>query len=352
MKRKRSSTPTQNRYNTSSTTRLEQTSHKGCPLLQLPRELRIRILQNLLYSSEPLGKKSDNNHKHISERRFKKTFKIYPAILVVCRQVYDQGYEILYRQNTATAIITLWHDDECSIVTCLDDLLPLHDLGVAFAQRFTNWDVTVKLNIEIPKDVPDTIFRFISDILREIPNLNKLKVRLELWDEDLFDPGSHVTFADPRDFNDIAEQIFRPFSTIRVRQAEFVDKLGCPISTTLSLSRLMMSESPPPMTLHRLFNDLSLFIDDSLSEQSRRVVKARLVPLEVACDQYDVDAFRSTLRSLLAYLNCFRDLVPPHHLVEFAQGSSSAATDMGRITQAIGCRRESTTHIDSAIDVI
>jgi hypothetical protein len=334
MKRKRSLTLTQSRCNTSSTTRLEQSSHKVCPLLQLPCELRFRILQNLLYSSKPLGKKSDDNPKRIYGRRFRKNFKFYPAILAVCRQVYAEGYEILYRQNTATATMMLWDDDECSSVTCLKDLIPLHGLGVVICQRFTNWDVTVKLNIiKIPKDATDTIIRFTSDILREIPNLNKVKVRLELWKyRDLYDPESHVTFADPRDFGDIAEQIFRPFSTIRVRQAEFIDKLGYPIRTTLPLSRLMMSESPPPMTLHRLFNDLSLFIDGSLSGQSRRVVKARLVPLQIACDQYDVDAFCFTLRSLLAYLSCVRDLVPPHHLVEFAQGSLCATTNMGRIT--------------------
>ena len=166
-----------------------------------------------------------------------------------------------------------------------------------------------------------------------IPNLNKLKVRLELWDHrDLFDPESHIIFADPYDFDDIAEQIFRPFSIIRVRQVEFVDKREYPIRTTLSLSRLMMSDIPPPMTLHRLFNDLDLFLDNSLSEQSRRVVKARLALLGVACDQYNVDAFRSTLRLLLTYLSYFRGLVPPQHLIEFVQDSTFTETGMGKIS--------------------
>ena len=276
MKRKRSSTPTQNRCNIPPATRSVQTSYNGCTLLQLPRELRVRILQNLLYSSELLGKNSDDSHKHISVRHFKKTFTFYPAILRVCRQVHYEGYEILYRQNTAKAAIILWSDGESSTVECLDDFIPLPDLGVTIAHSFIKWDVTVKLNTKIPKNVPDKIFTFISDILSVIPNLNKLKVRLELWDHrDLFDPESHIIFADPHDFDDIAEQIFRPFSSIRVRQVEFVDKREYPIRTTLPLSRLMMSDIPPPMTLHRLFNDLDLFLDNSLSEQSRRVVKAR-----------------------------------------------------------------------------
>ena len=87
-----------------------QTSHKGFTLLQLPRELRVRILQNLLYSSELLGKKSNDNHKYISQRHYKKTFTFYPAILRVYQRVYKKGYEILYYQNIARATITLWYD--------------------------------------------------------------------------------------------------------------------------------------------------------------------------------------------------------------------------------------------------
>lgn len=52
--------------------------------------------------------------------------------------------------------------------------------------------------------------------------------------------------------------------------------------------------------------------------------------LGVAYDQYDVDAFRSTLRLLLTHLSYFRGLVPPQHLIEFAQDSMSTETGMGK----------------------
>lgn len=180
--------------------------------------------------------------------------------------------------------ITLWYNDECFIVKCLDNLIPLHDLDVTIAHHFIKWNVIVKLNIEILKNVLNTIFRFISDILCVILNLNKLKVQLELWDnEDLFKLRSHVTFINPHYFDDIAELIFYSFSIIWVRQAEF-DKQKYSICTTLSLSLLMMSGISSPITLHKLFNDLSLFLNNSLFEQSYRLVKACLVSLEVACD--------------------------------------------------------------------
>jgi len=53
---------------------------------------------------------------------------------------------------------------------------------------------------------------------------------------------------------------------------------------------MMSDTAPPPITLHELFDDLISFLDDSLTEQSFKVVKAtRLALLELACSQYDVD---------------------------------------------------------------
>ena len=103
----------------------------------------------------------------------------------------------------------------------LDNLIPFDDLGVAIACRFTKWDVSVKLNINIPEDATNIIFDFVSGVLRAIPTLNKLKVQLNLWDH-----PERRKFTNPHGFDDIAEQIFRPFSSIRVKQADFVDKQG------------------------------------------------------------------------------------------------------------------------------
>ncbi len=284
----------------------------------------------------------DDRSLYLLARPNKRTFTFYPAILCVSQQVHDEGYEILYRQNTATA--TIDPEEGYCTIEWLDSLIPNDDLDVAIACRFTKWDITIELNINIPEDATNTIFDFISSILRPIPNLKKLKVRLYLWD---YPEGREfITFANPHDFDDIAEQIFRPFSTIRVRQAEFVDKEGYPIRAALSLSGLMMSDTaPPPIMLHQLFDDLNSFLVDSLTEQSLNVVKARLAPLELARDQYDVDGFRSTLRSLLAHLKSSRALVPPQYLVEFAQDSAPAVTDMGKIPD---CQKD--IHVRSTLD--
>jgi len=322
MKRKRT-TPTQSRCNTPSATRSMQTSHKDCPLLLLPRELRVLILQHLLYSSEPLGMKfvvNNDRSKHLSVRPNKRTFTFCPAILCVSQQVQNEGYEILYHQNTATATINLDSDDERSTVECLDNLIPFDGL---IACRFTTWNVTIKLNIQPSKYATNMIFDFVSRVLRANPNLNKLKVQLKLWDYP--ERRKFITFANRHDFEDIVEQILRPFSIIRIKQADFVDEQG--IHAALSLSKLMTSDTPPPITLHELFDNLISFLHDSLPEQSFRVVKARLALLELTCSQYDVDAFRLFLRLLLENLNR-RALMPPRHLVEFAQDSAPAVIGM------------------------
>ena len=118
--------------------------------------------------------------KHLLVKLNKRTFTFYSAILCVSQQVHNKGYEILYCQNTATATINLDSVDEHFTVKCLDNLIPFDDLGVAITCRFIKWDITVKLNVNISKDVTNTILNFVSGILHAISNLNKLKVQLNL----------------------------------------------------------------------------------------------------------------------------------------------------------------------------
>ena len=246
------------------------------------------------------------------------------------RQVYNEGYEILYCQNTAKTTIDVDPYDTCSTIKCLGRFLPLDDSGTAIACRFIKWDVSVKLNINTPGSATTLTFKFVSGILRAVPKLNKLMVQLNLWK--YADCPGFIASADPHDLDDIMEQILRPFSIIRVRQVDFIDKEGHSISAASSLSTLMMSDtSPSPIMLHELYDDLISFLCNSLAEQSWRAIKIRLKPLEIARDQDDVNVFRSTLRSFLIYLSQFRALVPPQHIVEFAQDSASAETRTGEI---------------------
>ena len=118
--------------------------------------------------------------------------------------------------------------------------------------------------MNVPKAATSIIFDFVSSILRAIPNLTKLKVQLNLWDTE---PRKFIIFANSHDFDDITEQFFRPFSIVRVKQADFIDKQGYLIGAVMSLSKLITSDAaPPPFTLHELFDDLISFLDDSLTE--------------------------------------------------------------------------------------
>ncbi|MCJ1422468.1 hypothetical protein MMC29_000348 [Sticta canariensis] len=287
------------------------------------------ILRYLLYSAEPLIA--------YTKRRL---FKFYPAILRVCRKIYDEGYEILYHQKTAEA--TIAEDDKMSLLGHIRRRATLVNAVLRAVRRFTKWSITVKLlkcfEEHMPDRIRDNISFFIEEILLPIRNL-ELKGRIELKDYDEVKGvylASNVGFANHLDFDDIAEQLFRLFSALRVKKADFVDQQGHPICSTLSLSRLMMSDKlrPSNFTLYELYADLNDFLEEELSEQSHRVVKARLHPLELARNQYDVDLFRSVLRPLLDYLIYYRGLIPPQHLARFAQDMAIIATDMGRITES------------------
>lgn len=335
MKRKRSSTQSQPHSNTFSitkrVTRSTTPSLKKCSLLQLPPEVRARILQHLLYSAEPLGRKSGvpvSMNRSITYRFNEKSFTLYPAILRVCRQIYEEGKDILYRQNTAKATLS-WRNERLlfppSSMSCLHNILPLGSHDFELTRRFTKWDVTVEVYLDCPRTVRFMVANFIFGILCTIPNLHELKVRL-LW----YGMGNQIQIGNHQDFDDVAEQLFRPFSKLRVRKVDFVDKDGRPIRTMESLSRLMMSDTPPH-DLHGLLNNLYFFIDHSIAAPSRPMVKSHTFLLTAARNEYDVEAFRFALRQFLAYLRHFRGLEPPEHILEFAQDSVSAATNMGRI---------------------
>lgn len=335
MKRKRSSSQPHRHSNTFSptkrVTRSTKFSHKESSLLQLPPELRLRILQHLLYSAEPLGSKGGDcvPQSCVLTYSFDQNFTLYPAVLRVCRQIYDEGKDILYRQNTAKAIMSSRDQFLGSPpnIRCLHILSPWGSRELELTRHFIKWEVTVMVYQACPRNARAMVAEFISKILWEIPKLHELKVRLRWYNE-----CCGIRIANHQDFDDMAEQLFRPFSTLRVRKAEFVDQNDRPIRTILSLSRLMMSDTPPAHTLHDLLNDLNFFLDYSLTEPSRTVVKSRTPLLVVARDEYDVEAFRFALRQFLAYLRYYRGLEPPRHLLEFAQDSVSAATNTGRIT--------------------
>lgn len=334
MKRKRLSTLPNKRHHKPS----------ACGLLQLPRELRIQIFQHLLYSPKPLGVEFEGNDRLAKARRNKRTFTFYPAILCVSQQLYAEGYEVLYGQNTVTATINLEPRSVDSFTECLGNLISFHasydNYDSAVARRFNKWHVTIKQHIEIPVQGNEVVSKFVSRFLRTIPNLAKLKVQLHLWTQPerwkFPERRKSFTFDNPQNFDDFADQILRPFSAVRVRQAEFVDQQASPIRAASSLSRLMMSDTPST-DIRDLFYDLSSFLRHAVSYESRGVLMCRLIPLEIALDQYDVDNFRFHLRSILASLSSFRGLTLPQHLLEFAQDLASFETANGRIPGCTNC---------------
>lgn len=82
-------------------------------LLQLPTEIRLKILEYIVYSPQPLIAKpvpcaecaniapEVALHTHFFKHKQRKTLGIYPEVLRTCHQLRDEGTPILYSNNAS-----------------------------------------------------------------------------------------------------------------------------------------------------------------------------------------------------------------------------------------------------------
>ena len=93
--------------------RASQKKSSHLSLMQLPTEVRLQILQELLWQAKPLRIETYINWEdrdRIQMTRFepKASFRFCPAILRVCRQLHEEGEPMLYENTFACDI---WFDD-------------------------------------------------------------------------------------------------------------------------------------------------------------------------------------------------------------------------------------------------
>ena len=101
--------------------RLRSWKKKHSPLMELPTEIRLRILQELLWQQESLKitRETDSNcicfgcsgkDKHPPARALRQSsFAFSPAILRTCRILHQEGVSLLYNNTFACE---LWYDDD------------------------------------------------------------------------------------------------------------------------------------------------------------------------------------------------------------------------------------------------
>lgn len=72
------------------------TEQAPCGFLRLPYELRLRIYEDLLVADSTI---------HIADNRPRFTGRLEPQLLRTCRQIHDEGADILYGSNTFEALL-------------------------------------------------------------------------------------------------------------------------------------------------------------------------------------------------------------------------------------------------------
>ena len=298
-------------------------------MLRLPFELRNQILTYLLYSSEPLGKEVGRFQYqyeiHLQYSGFHHAYKIYPSILAVCRQIYEEGYEILYHQNTAYADIRSRHIYSRVLTRRLTrrDLHPMYltdadhkdNVDLAIVRRFTKWKICIMAEAEQPSQICSSISQLVREILYEVQNLDKLKVQLDVLpvppmcaDEDAW------IGRQPPSFDEVAYKVLQPFEDVRVREAEFVNHHGHPIDSAFSLRQLITYNFP----LSDFLKEINLYINKLVDVEEHMYEMPCLVRLKTSCDQHDVSTFRRALLEVLEWLIYDLKLDPPQHLRDFA----------------------------------
>src|ERR1700733_2236098 len=74
---------------------------KKFPLMKLPAEIRLKILRELLWQSEPLKKIGRRAWYEEFTRVEGTNYTFHPAILATRRKLNEEGCTVLYEENTA-----------------------------------------------------------------------------------------------------------------------------------------------------------------------------------------------------------------------------------------------------------
>jgi len=80
---------------------------KKFPLMELPAEVRLKLLRELLWQPEPL-KKIGRRYWLTPVAHVEGTnYAFHPAILATCRKLNEEGCTVLYEENTVDVIFFL-----------------------------------------------------------------------------------------------------------------------------------------------------------------------------------------------------------------------------------------------------
>jgi hypothetical protein len=237
-------------------------------LLQLPTEVRLKILELLLFRSEPLTTRpvpcpecveavpQVAVYTHLFEHRAqKKTLGLYTEVLRTCKRIRDEGTPILYA-NTAAAKV--WLEDSLGPWVhsySHNELGRYQRISIGLAQyglrdqaeslkglqpRLSNLHLTIKSDWNNDNDVGNSNESFydnIATLIHSTKQLKRLNLKFEL-PPDLSDSESERQTA----HYELIQDRLRP-----VRGISFVQVTGnVPEAFATQLAASMMEREPVP----------------------------------------------------------------------------------------------------------
>ena len=228
-------------------------------LLELPPEIRKLILRLLLLSSTPIGQSPHDCHsQHKHEESITHTIPCLSAqVLLACRQLFREGREILYNDNTASIHVTLKNRVGLQVAVLGSVLYLFADPNSGkgkngrenlrdeelsnFAGRFANLSISFCLDPDVMRDEHYTEHLSVfCEWLSGIPDFAQKRVEIGI-DDDLY------------------RRLHSPLETMKMLRSRRITVKGVPECTQRRWRQNFVDETPS-IPIHKLFVGLREFL--------------------------------------------------------------------------------------------
>jgi hypothetical protein len=155
---------------------------KKFPLMELPAEVRLKLLRELLWQPEPL-KKIGRRYWLTPVAHVEGTnYAFHPAILATCRKLNEEGCTVLYEENTVDVIFFSFAFDYNQYrIDWMGYETVLEGVSKSLSQRARKLRITVNVYSQryVPADIVRSDLRYLVKILQENPQWCSLHIHLE-----------------------------------------------------------------------------------------------------------------------------------------------------------------------------
>lgn len=253
--------------------------------MELPAEIRIKVLAEILSQQKPLKvMRVDYDRGNAICSREVGTFSFYPAVLLVCRAIYEEGVAILYSNTicceiwcayspptTRPYLQATFHNwyligkETSARSTNGERFDPKPDSLKALLSRVKRLDVVVRAGVhDACIDTRGAVRLFVQDA-RRLPLLSEIDIHLWMGidrNSETLDKTSlyHIEDISAQDYRDFA---LGPFALFRnLKRVAFT---GVSSSIAEELGRVMMGQESV-VELPQMYDDLMAYVDARITD--------------------------------------------------------------------------------------